>query len=722
MIILDYQQIITNNRSYFDESCLLFDLLRSLGWAIVKGIAWICDAMQTLFDSAYKFLNILEYKPVKEFLSSFSVVFTVMITISCIAVGLILIFSEKKPPVLKNIVIGLACIYALPQVMSVLNTGIISTKNEMITGSFSTETVLSYMSDLSYIASNNFDFSKKMNPNLNGNNMSLSAIKADAHVKSSQFTTDLQKQVFNHRIDVNESGEVTWVEIGSKGWLDLFDPPYYYRYNIDFLSIYISLIATILVFLFSAYAVVKMIYELITSQIAVTITSLELTSGQKTLKILEYGFYAYITLFAIPIMIRIFLICQGYINTNFSNAIVRVVLMLFCALLVIDGPNWIEKVFGYDLGISSGSAKILAFMRMAQQAKMQHHFAKQERSQKAAARAVRKEKLKNMLSNNPKDSSIKGSSSIAEPDIKNGDNNGSMNESGVISEPPTHSENKSPHSNNEAIINSSGNKEISDYKANDNNKMMQNDGLNSNANGGSELFTSNNANMKSDNIISSYQGNSLEHKDNGNSKGATRSTGNTGINLNNMTHNNVSPVDKSNNNISASHEEFANNNANMKSDNSISSYQGNLAEHNSNSEGAMRSTGNREVNTGKISHENPVTAQKLYNKANMTNGAVVNDKNVKPENKKSINQKAMPNNNKISATRSTNNKSDAKTNVNNVTSDTTVKASNINNKKETQQKIKSNSVATDIDKKSSKSTKHISGKRHKLNDENNNKE
>ena len=492
-----------------------------------------------------------------------------------------------------------------------------------------------------------------MNPNLNGNNMSLSAIKADAHVKSSQFTTDLQKQVFNHRIDVNESGEVTWVEIGSKGWLDLFDPPYYYRYNIDFLSIYISLIATILVFLFSAYAVVKMIYELITSQIAVTITSLELTSGQKTLKILEYGFYAYITLFAIPIMIRIFLICQGYINTNFSNAIVRVVLMLFCALLVIDGPNWIEKVFGYDLGISSGSAKILAFMRMAQQAKMQQHFAKQERGQKAAARAVRKEKLKNMLSNNPKDSSIKGSSSIAEPDIKNGDNNGSMNESGVISEPPTHSENKSPHSNNEAIINSSGNKEISDYKANDNNKMMQNDGLNSNANGGSELFTSNNANMKSDN--------------------------------------------------------------------SISSYQGNLAEHNSNSEGAMRSTGNREVNTGKISHENPVTDQKPYNKANMTNGAVVNDKNVKPENKKSVNQKVMPNNN-TSATRSTNSKSDAKTNVNNVTSDTTVKASNINNKKETQQKIKSNSVATDIDKKSSKSTKHISGKRHKLNGENNIKE
>ena len=105
----------------------------------------------------------------------------------------------------------------------------------------------------------------------------------------------------------------------------------------------------------------------------------------------------------------------------------------------------------------------------------------------------------------------------------------------------------------------------------------------------------------------------------------------------------------------------------------------------------------------------------------MTNGAVVNDKNVKPENKKSVNQKVMPNNN-TSATRSTNSKSDAKTNVNNVTSDTTVKASNINNKKETQQKIKSNSVATDIDKKSSKSTKHISGKRHKLNGENNIKE
>lgn len=84
--------------------------------------------MESVFNSAYDLINFLDTDIFKNFVTRFSVFIVPVLTLSFLAIGLILTFSEKKPPILKNIAVGLAIIYVMPTIISALNSGLISAK------------------------------------------------------------------------------------------------------------------------------------------------------------------------------------------------------------------------------------------------------------------------------------------------------------------------------------------------------------------------------------------------------------------------------------------------------------------------------------------------------------------------------------------------------------------------------------------------------------------
>ena len=385
---MDYKSIITNHNEYFVTSNFIHDFFRIILWGLVDILRGLSNGAEAVFNAAYGTLNFTNSSVFKNFLSEFSIFITLVLTISFIATGLMLMFSEKKPPFLRNVFIGLAIIYVAPSIVTALNEGLIATKKDLMSGSYTNQTILSNVSDLKYIANHDFKFDSTLAKTLSGNETAIKALDPSEHVKPSDFDTNLQKQVFNHYLALDSNaGTITWKEMGSKGLFEIFDPPYYYRYYIHYLQIYFMLIANIIVFCFSAYAVIKMIWEIVTTRLISAVMAMELTSGQKTIKVLEAFFDGYIVLFAIPVMLKLYLLWQQYLNTTLSNGIVRTVLMLFGALVVVDGPATIQRIFGYDMGISAGSQKLMGFMRMAQQARMQHHFSKQAKMSKKYAGA-----------------------------------------------------------------------------------------------------------------------------------------------------------------------------------------------------------------------------------------------------------------------------------------------------------------------------------------------
>ena len=82
---------------------------------------------------------------------------------------------------------------------------------------------------------------------------------------------------------------------------------------------------------------------------------------------------------------------MAYTNTHFEG-IVRAIIIFISALIVIDGPSIIQKIYGYDLGMSQGAQKVMSFMRLVQQQRMQHHMMQNSKNSK-------KSKLGNLANN-----------------------------------------------------------------------------------------------------------------------------------------------------------------------------------------------------------------------------------------------------------------------------------------------------------------------------------
>lgn len=413
---MNYQEIITSHSDAFMQSDIIFDCLRPIGWMIIKFLAAICDLVQSVFDAAYKMLNVLTSKPFLDFTDRFKPAIVIVLSASLIVLGLIYTFSDKKPPIVKNALIGLAIIFMMPEVITLLNDGIIKTKNDLVTNSYGTQSVLSNVTDLKVVANNGFDFTSSLADTLSGTD-SLSAIDSSAHIKASQVDGDLAKQVFGHYRTVDDIGKLGWEETGTKGLFEIFDPPYYYRYSIHFFEIILILIGNILIFIFSSYAVVRMEYEIITTKIVATVASMELSSGQKTWKTLEYFFNGYIVLFAIPVILKIYLICQQYINGTFNNGLVRAFLIVICALVVIDGPSTIEKLFGYDMGMSQGALKFMSFVRMLQQARAQHSMSHHNDSSSSGESQQQQQNRSAVTQRANRNNNSSGGGAIAEPKI-----------------------------------------------------------------------------------------------------------------------------------------------------------------------------------------------------------------------------------------------------------------------------------------------------------------
>lgn len=91
-----YESIISNNSEYFFQSSIWMDIIRSFFWIIIKFLAVLSQGMESVFNSAYDLINFLDTDIFKNFVTRFSVFIVPVLTLSFLAIGLILTFSEKK--------------------------------------------------------------------------------------------------------------------------------------------------------------------------------------------------------------------------------------------------------------------------------------------------------------------------------------------------------------------------------------------------------------------------------------------------------------------------------------------------------------------------------------------------------------------------------------------------------------------------------------------------
>lgn len=376
VMAVDTEEVITvlkKNRDIFHTSTIPGGIFRYIGWSVMKGLVWVAEQCAKLFDESFKFIDFTRYEPVEKFLTSWKPVVFALISLSILFLGLIMIFwQEKKPKLMMNICLAVLIMtssgYLIDQSngfvtddirSAILNDGDTSTGSSGLVYDMVGNSIydLIYIDDkldggLMKMTKNNrklYDDFTKEDLEL----MSINEVLKPDDVKAES------KDLVSNRI-YYKKGNLELKEIyNGVAWTDLLNE-YYYRYDVEWFTVIVGLVSLIIVYVCLAYKVVRILYEVVVQRLLAALYSANLSSGQKTLKILDSIKDSYITLILVMVCLKIYLLAYKMVGETQFAAFSKVMLLFFLALAVADGPNIIQKLTGVDAGLSSGMGKIIA--------------------------------------------------------------------------------------------------------------------------------------------------------------------------------------------------------------------------------------------------------------------------------------------------------------------------------------------------------------------------
>ena len=368
------QNILLNYKKYFVQNDLIHNGFRDLQWGIIKGLKWVADSCQTLYSNTLGFMDFTSYSGFTDFTPTLKGIFTAIMAVSIMMLGIILIVNhKKKPDVLVGVLLAALTISALGELMITANEGVQSFCNEMVGSSMADSVVNDNLFDLRYIDST----------------YGIATFSDDAETLATYHAP--LEDFYMDAIDINEvinyddpyiSSDAstllkksyqrlpdgTMVDKGvynGWGWNsgdddDLFND-FYYRYKINAFPICVSLIAIIIVFLVVSYKSIRLSFELAIKKVITILYSADITGSQKTLKLLGSIKNTYIIFMVNAITLKLFIIFQSYLSEKFSNNVFSYcIILLFTSLAVIDGPNIVQELTGEDAGLQSSASRILA--------------------------------------------------------------------------------------------------------------------------------------------------------------------------------------------------------------------------------------------------------------------------------------------------------------------------------------------------------------------------
>ena len=352
---MDYKDILYNYAEYFEQSDVASTVIRWIGWEIIKLLHSICDLCQGLWEAVFQALDFTQVFAMK--VGEFYPIWYSLFVVTILAAGTIFLFSEHRPPLLKNLIITMAVVMLLPggvrlgaQLLQIEQTAFMADGN-----SVADTTVISNVTDLLYQKNNDWSFES---PNC----FSGATIK---YIDPNEQVEKKTDTVFKYYMVVDEaSGEVTYKKIG-KGFFGLLTP-LYYRYSIHFMAIIGELIVNSLVLIFASYRLFRLIWDMIYGEILAYILSGDVVSGEKTKQVLQYLLNLF---WSISIMIWGFAIWREFeiwVASQYSNNFIRILLIAFGGVVMIDGPDIVERVCGIDVGMKDGMMKTMGAMHLMQ--------------------------------------------------------------------------------------------------------------------------------------------------------------------------------------------------------------------------------------------------------------------------------------------------------------------------------------------------------------------
>lgn len=349
----DIINILLNYSEYFTKSDFILHGFRIVGWCIIKGLSFLVNKLEDVVDSVTKVTDFFNSPEITTLINKFKPLLGLLLVASIIFIGYQLMINKKfdRSRVPMNIILALCIVVAMPLAMDKLNTLSNKVIGE-IQGDvhFADQIIENNITDLYLLDEANFpikddgtvgDISPKNN--LGNNNVKISP---NEEVDTSKVKN---KKVFENEVEFDSAGQPTLNKIvGLFKWDDE-----YYRFHINFFTIIVTLAITAFVMIFTAIKMIKLSIELAFSKVMTTFVAVaDLSGGQRIRQSINGIISIFVAMISTMLMLKLYVMGTAYLSDKISG-LGTILAMIGCAIFVIDGPNYIEKMFGVDAGLSS---------------------------------------------------------------------------------------------------------------------------------------------------------------------------------------------------------------------------------------------------------------------------------------------------------------------------------------------------------------------------------
>lgn len=339
--------------------------LRFLGWKLIEVLVDLVNGLENAVSKIYKLNTFFESTEIEDFLDKYKNILWIIFAIAIAFVGFQIIMQRKKDkgqfPV--NIAISIAVIVLLPTIMNTLGktTNLIVGQNVGTYASTGSEIVKNNLSDLYYLDKIEYNLEDKRNDISKDDVMN---IEINEKLDISNIQDREKKDILKQKLSTDKNGKLKVTELG-ESFFSFLDENYY-RYNISFLIVIISLAVIAVTLICCSLKVGRIIIELAFNRILATVLAFgDVGNGKRLKSVIENILSMFVILIVTSVLLNIYTVFTGWLatSTDATDSTVRLMVLIGASWAVIDGPNIIERIFGIDAGIKSSWGLVLAGMQ-----------------------------------------------------------------------------------------------------------------------------------------------------------------------------------------------------------------------------------------------------------------------------------------------------------------------------------------------------------------------
>lgn len=374
MNILDVQQILLEYQELFSTfSNVFLSAIRFVGWWLIRGLTFLNEkaeeAFQVIFGSL-DFFNTAEvgFSNSKGLYSSLLPIFWSLLVIGVIMVGYMLMTNrlQNKAQIPTNLILIVIVVVGMPSILNMLNDVTqVAVGSLSSTTTFMDDMIRSNVTDLDYLDKNNFSADAVTNKNNFPKDGSVPVRAIVDPMETINYKDANNKELFQSELKIASDGTVTVEKNASKNILgmEMLDK-LYYRYQVNWFILIVTAFVLLLAIIMCCVKTGRNIFEIAYSGILMLfIAPLDITSGQRTKKIIQEIINLFAVIVLTLILFRLYSI--GMTWTGTLPWFPALLMQIAFSSVMIGGPNIVVKVLGLDLGVGKEMQTAASVMYMA---------------------------------------------------------------------------------------------------------------------------------------------------------------------------------------------------------------------------------------------------------------------------------------------------------------------------------------------------------------------